>query len=40
MNNPSVSQHPYPQQNEPVWSRSEKAIANKAFDVALERELQ
>ena len=40
MNNPSVSQHLYPQQNEPAWSRSEKAIAHKAFDAAVERELQ
>jgi hypothetical protein len=40
MNSPSVSQHRYPQQNEPAWSKSEKAIAHKAFDAALERELQ
>ena len=40
MNSPSVSQHRYPHQNEPAWSRSEKAIARKAFDAALERELQ
>jgi len=40
MNSPSVSQHRYPHQNEPAWSRSEKAIAHKAFDAALERELQ
>ena len=40
MNNPSVSQHRYPHQNEPAWSRSEKAIAHKAFDAALDRELQ
>ncbi len=26
-------------QNEPIWSRSEKAIARKAFDAALGREL-
>ena len=25
--------------NEPIWSRSEKAIARKAFDAALKREL-
>jgi hypothetical protein len=29
----------YPYQNEPVWSKSEKAIARKAFDAALRREL-
>jgi hypothetical protein len=40
MNSPSVSQNRYPHQNEPAWSRSEKAIAHKAFDAALERELQ
>jgi hypothetical protein len=40
MNSTSVSQHRFPQQNEPAWSKSEKAIAHKAFDVALERELQ
>ena len=39
MNSPSVSQHCYPHQNEPAWSRAE-AIAPKAFDAALERELQ
>lgn len=40
MNSPSVGQHRYPHQNEPAWSRSEKAIAHKVFDTALERELQ
>jgi hypothetical protein len=40
MNSPSVSQHRYPHQNEPAWSRSEKSIAHKAFDAALEHELQ
>src|SRR5215831_20658433 len=40
MNSPSVRQHRYVHQNEPAWSRSEKAIAHKAFDAALERELQ
>jgi len=39
MNSPSVSQHRYPHQNEPAWSKSEKAIAHKAFDAALDREL-
>jgi len=29
----------YPYQNEQIWSRSEKAIARKAFDAALKREL-
>jgi len=31
--------NPYPQQNEPTWSKSEKAIARTAFDAALGREL-
>ncbi len=31
--------NPYPHQNEPIWSRSEKAIARKAFDAALGQEL-
>jgi hypothetical protein len=39
MNSPSVSQHRYPHQNQLAWSRSEKAIASKAFGAALEREL-
>jgi len=30
----------YPYQNEPTWSRSQKAIARKVFDAALKRELQ
>src|SRR6266568_4214621 len=29
----------YPYQNEPIWSRSEKALARKAFDAALGQEL-
>src|SRR5206468_5440822 len=29
----------YPYQNEPTWSRSEKAVARAAFDAALGREL-
>jgi len=37
--NPSATQDSYPYQNEPIWSRSEKAIARKAFDAALGREL-
>ena len=39
MTSPSVTQDRYPRQNEPIWSRSEKAIARKAFDAALKREL-
>jgi Photoprotection regulator fluorescence recovery protein len=38
-NSPSASQDSYPYQNEPIWSKSEKAIARKAFDAALGREL-
>jgi hypothetical protein len=30
---------PHPHQNEPIWSRSEKAIARVAFDAALGQEL-
>jgi hypothetical protein len=39
MTSPSATQDSYPYQHEPVWSRSEKAIARKAFDAALGREL-
>jgi hypothetical protein len=39
MTNPSATPDRYPYQNEPIWSRSEKAIARKAFDAALKREL-
>jgi hypothetical protein len=39
MTSPSATPDRYPYQNEPIWSRSEKAIARKAFDVALRREL-
>ncbi len=39
MTSPSATQHSYPYQNEPIWSRSEKAIARTAFDAALGREL-
>jgi hypothetical protein len=39
MPSPSATQDSYPYQNEPIWSRSEKAIARKAFDAALGREL-
>jgi hypothetical protein len=40
MTSPSATQHTYPYQNEPIWSRSEKAIARKAFDAALGKELR
>ncbi len=39
MTSPSAIQNRYPYQNEPIWSRSEKAIARKAFDAALGQEL-
>jgi hypothetical protein len=39
MTSPSATQESYPYQNEPIWSRSEKAIARKAFDAALGQEL-
>lgn len=39
MSSPSTSQDTYPWQNEPMWSKSEKAIAHRAFDAALGREL-
>jgi Photoprotection regulator fluorescence recovery protein len=39
MTSPSVTQDRYPHPNEPIWSRPEKAIARKAFDAALKREL-
>ena len=39
MTSPSGIQDRYPNQNEPIWSRSEKTIARKAFDAALGREL-
>src|SRR5712691_3190621 len=39
MTSPSATPNRYPYQNEPIWSRSEKAIARKAFDAALGREL-
>ncbi len=35
----SASHDSYPYQNEWIWSKSEKAIARKAFDAALGREL-
>ena len=39
MTSPSATQDSYPYQNEPIWSKSEKAIARTAFDAALKREL-
>jgi hypothetical protein len=39
MSSPSVNQNTYPWQNEPTWSKSEKAIARTAFHAALKREL-
>jgi hypothetical protein len=39
MTSPSATQESYPYRNEPIWSRSEKTIARKAFDAALGREL-
>ncbi len=39
MTSPSATPERYPYQNEPIWSKSEKAIARKAFDAALKREL-
>src|ERR1700757_2712686 len=39
MTSPST-QDRYPYQNEPIWSRPEKAVARTAFDAALKRELQ
>jgi hypothetical protein len=40
MTSPSATQDSYPYQNEPAWSRPEKAIARTAFEAALKRELQ
>ena len=40
MSSPSATPNTYPYQNEPMWSKSEKAIARTAFDAALKRELQ
>src|ERR1700732_1163913 len=39
MSSPSATPDRYPYQSEPIWSRSEKALARKAFDAALGREL-
>ena len=40
MSSLSATSNTYPYQNEPTWSKSEKAIARAAFDAALKRELQ
>ena len=40
MTSTSATQDSYPYQNQPIWSKSEKAIARTAFDAALKRELQ
>ena len=40
MSSPSATPNTYPYQNEPPWSKSEKAIARTAFDAALKQELQ
>jgi hypothetical protein len=40
MSSPSATPNTYPYQNEPAWSKSEKAIAHTAFDAALKREFQ
>jgi Photoprotection regulator fluorescence recovery protein len=39
MISPPATQDSYLYQDEPIWSRSEKALARKAFDAALKREL-
>jgi hypothetical protein len=39
MTSPSATEDSNPYQNQPIWSRSEKAIARKAFDAALGQEL-
>jgi triphosphoribosyl-dephospho-CoA synthetase len=39
MTNLLATQDNYPHQNDPTWSRLEKAIARKTFDAALGREL-
>lgn len=40
MSSPSATPSTYPYRNEPMWSRSEKAIARRLFHAALKRELQ
>jgi hypothetical protein len=39
MTSTSATQDRYPYRNKPTWSRSEKAVARRAFDAALKREL-
>jgi|SRR5215467_11577175 len=39
MSSASATPNRYPYQNQPTWSKSEKAIARTAFDAALDREL-
>jgi hypothetical protein len=39
MTSPFANRDNYPYQNEPNWSKPEKAIARRAFDAALGREL-
>jgi hypothetical protein len=39
MSGPSATPQTYPYRNEPIWSKSERAIARKIFDAALKREL-
>lgn len=39
MSDQPASQNTYPYQNEPNWSKSERAIARTVFDAALRREL-
>jgi Photoprotection regulator fluorescence recovery protein len=40
MSSPFARLNTFPYRNEPMWSRSERAIARTAFDAALKRELQ
>jgi hypothetical protein len=39
MTSPSATQDRYPYQDEPIWSRLEKALVRTAFDAALKRAL-
>ena len=39
MTSPSATPNHNPYQNQPIWSKSEKTIARKAFDAALGQEL-
>jgi hypothetical protein len=40
MTNLSATADTYPNQDNVIWSRSEKAVARAAFDAALKRELE